>query len=517
VTPLSLRTRVSLALIASMVVGGIALAIGARHLELLHASHRAAGDVEFGRAVWMTLALVVTAANVTGLVVVILTTRTLTERISRLRDAVLELAHTGASLPTETVGPLPIAAHDEFVPLHHAVHEAREKLQSAISRVRMESDRNRAIIDTVFAAVFAVDGGGRILSANPAAARMFDRPQDSLTGAILSDLLAVDSLHFAVDDLGTVSFGGTGADRRFTTRIRLYGHRALPAEVAVTPLALDGQHAWAVFIHDLTEKQQADTALARAQDAADQANRAKSAFLARMSHELRTPLNSMIGFTKIVRRSRSSELSERDRHYLDRVQASSEQMLDLMSDILDLSQIESGGIVLDLTTLDVSTVVQDIVAQFEPQVEDRPVMLEASCPELPALATVDARRLRQVITNLVDNAVKFTARGSISVTVRSHVATGRASAILVTDSGIGIPLERQAHIFESFEQGDESTSHRYGGSGLGLALSWRIAQQMGCMLSVESTPGAGSIFTLAFEHAAVTAAVASPTGATGTA
>ncbi|MDZ7631572.1 MAG: ATP-binding protein [Gemmatimonadaceae bacterium] len=502
-TALSLRARVLLALTGSVLVGGIAVAFAAHHLIQLQ-TLGTPGDREFSRAVWWALVLVAVAANVIGVGVAVVTTRTLTSRIARLRDAVLALGHVQDAPAAPPVAP---AVEMEFAPLHEAVLEARTKLHDALTRVRMESDRNRAIIDTVFASIFAIDGGGRVLSANPAAARMFARPMTSLTGAILSDLLAPDSLRLSVDDLGTVRFTGNEDERRFTTRIRLYGRRAFPAEVAITPLVLDGQHAWAVFVHDLTEKQLAADALDEARRAAEAANRAKSAFLARMSHELRTPLNSMIGFTKIVRRSKSSELSERDRHYLDRVQAGSEHLLGLVSDILDLSHVESGTIDMTIERVDIAAIVTEIVAQFEPLVADRPVLLEADLPEGGAFASVDVLRLRQVITNLVGNAVKFTARGSVTVTVTLNHETGAASAILVTDSGIGIPLERQSRIFESFEQGGEQTSHRYGGSGLGLALSWRLAQQMGCMLSVESTPGAGSTFTFAFNRT-VTAAAA---------
>jgi signal transduction histidine kinase len=180
------------------------------------------------------------------------------------------------------------------------------------------------------------------------------------------------------------------------------------------------------------------------------------------------------------------------------VQAGSEHLLALVSDILDLSSIESAKVDLACETVDVSPIVREILASFGNQVADRPVMLEAKLPETPALATVDATRLRQVLHNLIGNAVKFTARGSVHVSVRSDAARQLATAIIVRDTGIGIPLERQAHIFDSFEQGAEETVHRYGGTGLGLALSRRIAQQMGCMLSVESMPGAGSTFTLVF-------------------
>ena len=491
----SLHARAWMAVAASLLSGGVALVIGTRHLLHLH-TVLPAQDPSFTRAVWVTMVCVALVANVGGLAVVVLTTHRVRSQLDALRHRVLSLTQmpaTAHASPGDHGSPA-----DEFDDVQHALDVAREQLHLAHSRIRLESDRNRAIIETVFASVFAVDGGGRIICANPAAVRLFALPSGTLEGVVLSDLIAADSLRMSVDEVGSVTFTGAEHEQRFTTRIRIFGRRSFPAEVAVTPLALDGQRAWAVFVHDLTEKEQVETALADARLAAEASTRAKTAFLARMSHELRTPLNSMIGFTKIVRRSRSSQLSDRDRHYLDRVQAGSEHLLVLVSDILDLSHIESGTIDLQLESIDVSPIVQEILAQHEDLVADRPMVLEAELPAVAALATVDAARLRQVLANLIGNAVKFTARGSVQVTVQLNHETGRASAVVVRDTGIGIPLERQAHIFESFEQGGQEMSHRYGGTGLGLALSRRIAQQMGCMLSVESMPGAGSTFTLAF-------------------
>ena len=452
-----------MAVVASLLSGSAVLVVGGSHLAELPRG------ATFLRDAWLTLGIAIVCANAVALAVVITTTRGFEHMVAE--------------------------------ELRSSIDKVRGQLQQSLAIVSMESDRNRAIMDTVFASVFAVDSGGRIISANPAAVRMFGLPADTLRGVVLSDLIATDSLRMSVDEFGTVTVAGDGNEHRFTTRIRLFGRQSFPAEVAVTPLALDGQRAWAVFVHDLTEQQQVQTALEDARIAAVSSNRSRTAFLARMSHELHTPLNSMIGFTKIVRRSRSSQLSERDRHYLDRVQAGSEHLLVLVSDILDLSRIESGTIELHLETIDIAPIVREIILHHDDRVVDRPVVLESELPDSVALATIDAARLRQVLTNLIGNAVKFTARGSVQVSVRLDQTTGFASALLVRDTGIGIPLDRQAQIFESFEQGGEETSHRYGGSGLGLALSRRIAQQMGCMLSVESMPGAGSTFTLVFASA----------------
>ncbi len=487
----SLRIRSVISIAAALLAGVAALVLGARHLA------PAESGAAIARDVWITIALVVFGANASAIVAMIAGMRRLERAVNDARLEVLQLTREPATLAEREASLHPLA---EFSALHTAIEVTCAQLALARSRARMESDRSRAIIDTVSGSVFAVDGGGRIISANEAAVRMFALPVGSLEGVVLSDLIAADSLHMSVDEVGSVTFIGVGAEHRFTTQIRLFGRRSFPADVSVTPLALDGQRAWAVFVQDLTEKHQAQLELENARIAAVASSRARTAFLARMSHELRTPLNSMLSFTKVVRRSRSSQLSDRDRHYLERVQTASEHLLVLVSDILDLSHIESGTIELQPDTIDISPIVMEIVDHHEDRVADRPVVLKTELPAVPALATVDTARLRQVVMNLIDNAVKFTARGSVVVSVRLDHETGLASAIIVRDTGIGIPLERQSHIFDSFEQGSEETSHRYGGSGLGLALSRRIAQQMGCMLSVESMPGAGSTFTLAFSH-----------------
>ena len=497
-TSFPLRTRVSIALLASLFTGAVALAVGARHLHASYLLRDTTTEQEFVHSVWWTLGLVIGIANITGVSIVVLTARTLDARIARLRNAVLALGYTSAESyqpMLEQDGP-----DDELLPIREAVHAARLQLRDAMVRVHTESERNRVIIDTVMASVFSVDGVGRIIHANPAAAHMFAQSCVALQGVMLTDLITLDSLRMSSNEYGTLRFTGNDAERQFTTRIRVFGHASFPANVVVTPLALHGQQAWAMFVHDLSDTYRAAATLDEARRAAESANRSKSAFLSRMSHELRTPLSAMISFTKLVRRSRNSQLCERDGHFLDRVQDSSEQLLSLVNEIVELARMDSGSLAMQLEPTDISAMVRQLLATFDDQVAERPVLLEAALPELPACALIDAKRLRQVLTNLIGNAVKFTARGRITVTVCARLDSGVATAVIVRDTGIGIPLERQSQIFELFEQADEETGHRYGGSGLGLALSRRIAEQMGCMLSVESMPGAGSIFTLHFSQ-----------------
>ncbi len=492
---LTLRARLVLALAASLLAGVAAAVVGAGHLIALQQQGSAVSPADFRAAVWTTLTLVALVANGAGLIVVVLTTRTLGSGLRQLRTTVLSLTANpgddGAPLPPEQT-------HAELRPVIDAVQQARVQLDTVITQVRMERDRNRAIIDTVFASVFAVDGGGRIIHANAAAAHMFDRPMHALTGVVLSDMIATDSLQMSVDECGTMTFHAEAQGSRFTTTFRVFGRRAFPAEVSVTPLALEGQRAWAVFVHDLSARVQAEADLRAARALAEEANRAKTAFLARIGAEFRAPLDATVGFTKTVLRSRSSQISERDRSYLERVQGATAHLLTLVGDLLDLARIECGTIALETAPTNVTAVVQSIVTEFEEQVAGRPVLLTAEYPEQALMAEIDGSRLRQIITNLVSNAVKFTARGTVSVTVCQAGDSGQASAVIVRDTGIGIPLDRQSHIFDLFGEAELDTVQRYGGSGLGLALSRRLANEMGCMLSVESMPGTGSSFTLAF-------------------
>jgi PAS domain S-box-containing protein len=456
-------------------------------------------DAAFTRAVRLAV-LAIAVAGVLALGVMLATLRAIVAPINRLAGAVLALGR--GQLESAALDELR-TTDEEFRPLHDAVRAARDQLRRLLERVRVEGDRNRAIVDTSLVAVLAVDAGGRILIANPAAVALTGRSREALVGALFTDVFAPDSLRIGVGADGTLDFADAMAHPRFSARIRMPGVRAFPAEVAVTALPVGGLPQWAIFVHDLTDKHVAQRALEEARAAAESASRAKSAFLARMSHELRTPLNSIIGFTRIVRKSKDTHLADRDRLFLERVQAGGEHLLTLVNDILDLSRIEAGKVELVLEPVDVAQLAREVLPLFESQVVERPVALELDLPDGAAMVTGDVARLRQVLVNLLGNAVKFTPRGTVTVRVRAD-AGGAAQSIAVEDTGIGIALDRQARIFDAFEQADGETGHRYGGTGLGLAISRMLAEQMGCSLAVQSMPGRGSTFTLAFRAPAVT-------------
>jgi signal transduction histidine kinase len=233
---------------------------------------------------------------------------------------------------------------------------------------------------------------------------------------------------------------------------------------------------------------------------AEEASRAKSDFLARMSHELRTPLNSVVGFTNVLLRKADG----RDREYLTRIRASGVHLLGLIDDILDLARIEAGRIEIELQDVDLGALVRETVNQLEGKAMGSAVTLAYQVPPGLAPLPADDARLRQVLINLVGNALKFTDKGRVDVEVVAD-ATGRAAERLhVRDTGIGIAPDRLPHIFHPFEQADGTTSRKYGGTGLGLAVSRSLCELMGFALSVESEAGRGSVFTVSFRPEAAT-------------
>ncbi|MEO7456786.1 MAG: ATP-binding protein [Gemmatimonadaceae bacterium] len=235
--------------------------------------------------------------------------------------------------------------------------------------------------------------------------------------------------------------------------------------------------------------------------ASESANAAKGNFLANMSHELRTPLNSIIGFANILQRKGRSELKPKDATYLSRISANGSHLLTLINGVLDLSKIEAHQMHLELSDVDVSALLTECLDQMEPQAEAREVELLAELPTSAVLRT-DRARLKQIILNLVGNAIKFTHRGRVTVRLHVDEQTGQPSRIDIVDSGIGIAPDRLGKIFDAFQQEDETTSRRYGGTGLGLTITRSLAHLMGWEIEVSSAVGIGSTFSVRIARAA---------------
>ncbi len=246
-------------------------------------------------------------------------------------------------------------------------------------------------------------------------------------------------------------------------------------------------------VADLAEQRHA---LEEARLAAESASRAKSAFLATMSHELRTPLNSVIGFANILRRKGAPELGPEAVGYLERISRNGEHLLHLINEILDLSKVEAGKVELEWAEVELGPFLRETVAELEGRAMGSAVELRVEVPEGLHPLRTDHRRLKQILINLVGNALKFTSRGEVVVRAVPDDEGERAVAIEVVDTGVGIPVERLPWIFEPFEQGDAGTARRFGGTGLGLALSRALAELLGYRLGVESVDGVGSTFRI---------------------
>lgn len=356
--------------------------------------------------------------------------------------------------------------------------------------------RTGAILDAALDAVITFDSFGNVIEYNPAAERMLGwSVTEAMQRPVIELLVPAEQREPGQHDL--LEWLG----RRFEPVIGHHmeldihhrdGH-GFPAQVAITTAQMKGRALFTAFIADISERKVAEEHMMKARDAAEAANRAKSDFLANMSHEIRTPMNAIVGMTELAL---DTDLSAEQREYLTLVKQSANVLLTLIDDILDFSKIEAGRLDFESIPFGLREVVGSIVRSLVPK-NGKPVKL--LCRIDPAVGdgvTGDPVRLRQVLTNLIGNALKFTERGSVelSVTLDSQDADTQRLRFAVRDTGIGIPKDKQDVIFEAFSQADTSTTRRFGGTGLGLAICSRLVRRMGGALQVDSQPGEGSTF-----------------------
>jgi signal transduction histidine kinase len=250
------------------------------------------------------------------------------------------------------------------------------------------------------------------------------------------------------------------------------------------------------LMREMVRRERGEEDLRKAKEAAEAATQAKSEFLARMSHELRTPLNSIIGFANILRKNKHGRLDDSEIDFLDRVRDAGLQLLSLINDVLDLSKVEAGKMEAHLQPISMEDLVMETVEQFRGQTAERELVLETRIPPHVAPFVTDYGKLRQILTNLIGNAIKFTPSGSVTVAVEADPATGQPLRIDVIDTGIGIPPDERDTVFEAFHQADSGTARLYGGTGLGLTISRSLCDLLGYGLVVADVGAGGTTFRI---------------------
>jgi len=356
-------------------------------------------------------------------------------------------------------------------------------------RVETELLREKQFLEAVIlnspAAIIVLDNQGNIVSCNPAFEQLYGYTSLEAVGENLDALITIPE---TIDQARTYTQQAlTSSVHGFGKRQRKDGHFA-SVEIFGVPIVLGEEKiSTLVIYHDITE-------LDRTRREAEEANRAKSEFLANMSHELRTPMNGVMGMLELAL---DTTLTSEQRDYLQTSLQSAEALLTLLNDILDFSKIEAGKLELDSINFSLRNAVEDVAYTLAKRAQDKG--LEMAClidPDLTSDLRGDPGRLRQILVNLVGNAIKFTHQGEIVIQAEPIEETQTHTTIhfSVQDTGVGIPNERRAAVFDRFTQADGSTTRKYGGTGLGLTISKQLVDIMGGKIGVDSTPGVGSTF-----------------------
>ncbi len=367
----------------------------------------------------------------------------------------------------------------------------------ALEELHVTSERHRTIVETATDAFVEMNQQGIIAEWNHSAEAMFGWTHEEAVGRELANVIIPEELRVFHRE-GLDRYLATGEGRVVSNRVGVEAvhrdGRRFPVELAVWEVASPTGRFFNAFVRDISQQKQTEEALASARDQALEASRLKSEFLANMSHEIRTPMNGVIGLTGLLLDTRLDEIQ---RKYAEGVRLAGEALLSIINDILDFSKVEAGKVELEEVDFDLRELVEESVGLLAGPAAAKGLELVNSChPSLPTAVRGDPVRLRQVLLNLVANAVKFTERGEVVVQAR-RLEGDEARVVVrfdVVDSGIGIDAASYDRLFVSFSQADTSTTRRYGGTGLGLALVKRLVDLMGGEVGMDSELGGGSTF-----------------------
>lgn len=387
----------------------------------------------------------------------------------------------------------PIVVHGENVGAV-GVYKDLSHRESIQKRLEENEIKFRAITETAQDAVIIIDSDSRVSFFNSSAELMFGYKRSETLGRKLHHLIAPES-YWEMIEMGLKQFRETGKGIMVGRVVEMEGRRkngsVFPVELSVSSFFMNGGWQATGILRDISERKGIELELIEAREAALNAARTQSEFLANMSHEIRTPLNAIIGTTDLML---ETELTSSQKNLLRLSRNASDNLLNIVNDILDISKVEAGKIELERIPFDLHEDFEKTCETLSLRAHEK--KLEFICriyPETPRWVLGDSPRLKQVLINLIGNAVKFTSHGEIIVEAKPY-DQGRIS-FSVTDTGIGIPPGKVESIFMSFTQADSSHTRKYGGTGLGLAISTRLVELMGGSLSVQSQVDSGSTFT----------------------
>jgi PAS domain S-box-containing protein len=357
-----------------------------------------------------------------------------------------------------------------------------------LMRLSRKAQYAEQAIDSTNDGYWVIDAEGSFIDVNPGYCRMTGYSRDEVMRMCIADFEAVATMPRIRAQIQRIIEAG---HQRFETRHRHRDGHWVDLEITVTRV---DRNYLVAFLRDIGERKAADAALQAATRLAEQASQEKSKFLANMSHEIRTPMNGVLGLTELVL---DTPLQPQQREHLEMVRTSSQALLVILNDILDFSKIEAGKLSIETVPFSPQDALGDALNALRVRADAKNLPLYVDLdPSLPAQALGDPVRLRQIVSNLCDNAIKFTELGSIRLQASAQrLATeGWELKVSVVDTGIGIDAERQSMIFEAFSQADASTTRRFGGTGLGLTICARLCELMGGRIWLESEPGRGSRF-----------------------
>jgi PAS domain S-box-containing protein len=373
--------------------------------------------------------------------------------------------------------------------------------QEIVKLISQSETRYRAIVDNVGEAIITVGAEGMIESFNAAAERIFGYSADDIVGRNIN--LLVPPPHDVEHDSYINRYVRTREKRLMDKTVEVDAKRKngsiVPVSLSLSEMEIDNTLKFIGIIRDITDMKRATEALQFAKESAEAANRAKSEFLASMSHEIRTPMNAILGMADLLL---ETPLNEEQRKYVQIFGSAGDNLLTLINDILDLSKVETGQIELEMINFHLANLVEKTCEVLALRAHQKGLeLLTLFAPDIPQHVVGDPNRLRQVLVNLIGNAVKFTDHGEIMVRVEwdrtnPTPADGQCRLLFsVHDTGIGIPADKLELIFERFTQADSSTTRKHGGTGLGLAITKRIVALMDGEIWVTSESGVGSTFT----------------------